>query len=484
MLDQAWAVSRSRRDRSPSPARSPRHDNTPPLASSSPPPPLARSPRAAVPAAAPAVGRADKLAVGLIGCGGMGTNHLKLLAANKQLNIAYVCDVDANRLAAAAKIATDAGHPAKTAKDLRSVLDDKAVNAVWMATPDHWHAPAAILAADAGKHVYVEKPCSHNVREGRLMIDAAKRNKVVIQVGTQSRSTQDRQGGDGPHPRRRDRRNPGREGVEQPEAPQPRARQADASRRRTSTTTSGSARRRKRRSTPTASTARGGSSATTGPATSATTASTTSTSASGGMGFDALPNRVAALGGKYFFDDDQEWPDTQYVVCEYDAGNGGKRPRQFIFEQRIWSPYVQEDYENGCAFYGTKGMLIIGHSVGWKLYGERNKPIEEMKGRVESAGRTTRTSSTRSRRVRSRALRPKWGTSRRASATWRTSARGCGRRSSSIPRPKRSATAPTPTPSSGEVSPLALGDTEGGLIVATGRWMTKAGATPTQIRRY
>jgi predicted dehydrogenase len=58
-----------------------------------------------------------------------------------------------------------------------------------MATPDHWHAPGAILAADAGKHVYVEKPCSHNVREGRLLADAAARNKIVIQVGTQARST-------------------------------------------------------------------------------------------------------------------------------------------------------------------------------------------------------------------------------------------------------------------------------------------------------
>src|SRR5262249_31065559 len=56
------------------------------------------------------------------------------------------------------------------------------------------------------------------------------------------------------------------------------------------------------------------------------------------------------------------------------------------FEQRIWSPYVQEDYENGCAFYGTKGMLIIGHSVGWKLYAERNKLVEEMKGSVDLPG--------------------------------------------------------------------------------------------------
>ena len=84
---------------------------------------------------------------------------------------------------------------------------------------------------------------------------------------------------------------------------------------------------------------------------------------------------IACLGGKYFFDDDQQFPDTQYAVFEYpDDGKPGET-KQLIFEQRIWSPYVQEGYENGAAFYGTKGMLIIGHSVGWKLYGPRNKLI-------------------------------------------------------------------------------------------------------------
>ena len=73
--------------------------------------------------------------------------------------------------------------------DFRNVLDDPAVDAVVIATPDHWHAPAAILACEAGKHVYVEKPCSHTVREGRLLIEAAKRNKTVVQHGTQVRST-------------------------------------------------------------------------------------------------------------------------------------------------------------------------------------------------------------------------------------------------------------------------------------------------------
>src|SRR5438045_3989453 len=94
----------------------------------------------AVPALAPAAGRLETLAVALVGCGGMGKNHLRALAQNKAVRITHVCDVDSNRLAEAAKIATDAGHSPKTAKDLRQVLDDKAPGAVWIATPDHWHA--------------------------------------------------------------------------------------------------------------------------------------------------------------------------------------------------------------------------------------------------------------------------------------------------------------------------------------------------------
>jgi predicted dehydrogenase len=335
----------------------------------------------AVPAVAPAVGRAEKLNIALIGPGGMGTNHLKLLAPNKQVSIAYVCDVDAKRLEAAAKIASDAGHPVKPVKDLRTVLDDKNVTAVWMATPDHWHAPGAILAADAGKHVYVEKPCSHNIREGRLMIDAGVRNKVQIQVGTQSRSTptvkaaMDRIHGGAIGEilvcktwNSQLRRNLGHVQPSQPPehidfdlwlGPAPEApfytNRVHGSWRFFMDYGAGDI---------------------------GNDGVHDIDVGVWGMNFDALPNRVTALAGKYFFDDDQEWPDTQYVVCEYDAGNGGKKPRQFIFEQRIWSPYVQEGYENGAAFYGTKGMLIIGHSVGWKLYAEKNKLVEEMTGSV------------------------------------------------------------------------------------------------------
>ncbi|MCA9095972.1 MAG: gfo/Idh/MocA family oxidoreductase, partial [Planctomycetaceae bacterium] len=86
---------------------------------------------------------------------------------------------------------------------------------------------------------------------------------------------------------------------------------------------------------------------------------------------------VSATGGKYFYDDDQEFPDTQYVSFEYHDADG-KHPKQLIYEHRIWSPYVQEGYENGNAYYGTKGMLLLGKLVGWKLFGPRNKLIDSM----------------------------------------------------------------------------------------------------------
>ncbi len=107
----------------------------------------------------------ERLVVAIIGPGGMGTNHLKLLAQNKQVRLAYLCDVDETRLATAVATAEKlSGAAPKSVKDLRQVLDDKSVDAVWIATPDHWHGPATILACDAGKHVYVEKPCAQHSR--------------------------------------------------------------------------------------------------------------------------------------------------------------------------------------------------------------------------------------------------------------------------------------------------------------------------------
>jgi predicted dehydrogenase len=120
-------------------------------------------------------GRGATLAIGMAGLPGA--------------EVATVCDVDEKHLAAAvADVSAKQSRVPQGVKDFRRILDDKSVDALVIATPDHWHAPAAILACAAGKHVYVEKPCSHNAREGELLVAAARKHKKVVQHGTQRRS--------------------------------------------------------------------------------------------------------------------------------------------------------------------------------------------------------------------------------------------------------------------------------------------------------
>ena len=103
--------------------------------------------------------------------------------------VVYVCDVDTDRLARGQKVAAGKQkNTPKGEKDLRKILEDKEVDVVFIAAPNHWHAPGTIMACNAGKHVYVEKPCSHNPWEGEMMVKAARNNKRVVQMGNQRRS--------------------------------------------------------------------------------------------------------------------------------------------------------------------------------------------------------------------------------------------------------------------------------------------------------
>ena len=99
-----------------------------------------------------------------------------------------------------------------------------------------------------------------------------------------------------------------------------------------------------------------------------------------GLNIDTHPTNVAGYGSKMFFDDDQQFPDTQYVTFEYPADGKSGRKRLLVYEHRIWSPYVQEGHENGNAFYGTEGYMIMSKMGGWKLYGPKNELIEEEDG--------------------------------------------------------------------------------------------------------
>ena len=130
-------------------------------------------------------GANDRINVGLIGCGGRGRLVAKLMRELPNVTLAAVCDVyDTNLLAAREW----AGQECQSYKDFRKLLAQKGIDAVIVATPDHWHAIPAVMACQAEKDVYVEKPLAHNIREGRAIVEAARRNNRIVQVGTQHRS--------------------------------------------------------------------------------------------------------------------------------------------------------------------------------------------------------------------------------------------------------------------------------------------------------
>lgn len=134
------------------------------------------------------MGSNERIKVAFMGCGRrVGAYYPTLTTSNVQLS--YICDVmKSKREKVAADLSTLPYKPVLE-EDIRKILEDKSVDAIFNATPDHWHAPAAWMAMEAGKHVYLEKPVSHNPYEGELLMQFQKKYNKVIQVGTQQRSS-------------------------------------------------------------------------------------------------------------------------------------------------------------------------------------------------------------------------------------------------------------------------------------------------------
>ena len=137
------------------------------------------------------LGSNERLNFAVIGLNSRAYAHLSSLKANKDsARITHVCDVDSTILAKfAAKTESEMGSAPVADKDFRKVLELKDVDVITIAAPDHWHAPMAIAGLAAGKHVYVEKPCSHNPAEGALLVEAQKKHGKLCQMGTQQRSS-------------------------------------------------------------------------------------------------------------------------------------------------------------------------------------------------------------------------------------------------------------------------------------------------------
>jgi predicted dehydrogenase len=313
----------------------------------------------------------ERVRVGVIGCGNQGGNHIKSLSGLKDAEIVYVADIDQNRLS---KAVSDAGG-AKGVTDFRRILDDASIDAVTIATPDHWHVPAALLALDAGKHVYVEKPCSHNVREGQLLVAAARKHKKVVAQGTQSRS----------NPAMRQAMQMLREGVI-----------GDVL---IAKCWNWQMRKNIGRMQPSAVPPGVDYDTWVGPAERMPYQANRFhydwhwwynfgcgdlgndgihefDYALWGLGVETHPSLVSAVGGKYFFDDDQQFPDTMQVTFEYSGSEQVGSRRMLIYEQRLWSTTYPYNVDSGAEYIGTKGKMFISKRGKFEVRGERNRPLD------------------------------------------------------------------------------------------------------------
>lgn len=139
--------------------------------------------------AAQIFGANERINMAIIGLRGRGTSHIKAFGDMPNVRIKTLCDPDGNILDERAdEFAKKHGYRPHTEKDMRKVLEDKDIDAVAFATPNHWHALGTVWACQAGKHVYVEKPCSFNLWEGRKMVEAARKYNRIVEVGFQNRS--------------------------------------------------------------------------------------------------------------------------------------------------------------------------------------------------------------------------------------------------------------------------------------------------------
>jgi len=301
----------------------------------------------------------ERLGIGVIGVRNQGRLIANELAQISGIEIRSLCDVDESQFAPAIREVVDAGQkPPTTVRDFRHLLDDPAIDAVVIATPDHWHAPMATLACQAGKDIYLESPATHSLTEDAALIDAANRTQRIVQVGLQQRSGSHFQSAI--------------QFLRSGKLSNVRFAKAWIVHRRKSIG------RRAVVEAP----AHVDYAAWLGPAAArpfqpnrfhfnwrwfweygggelAHWGVHMLDVARWGLQVET-PVRVSSVGGKYSFDDDQETPDS--LTVQYDFGG-----KSILWEQRLWSSHGVEGRSSGVAFHGDQGTLVVDRG-GWKVY--------------------------------------------------------------------------------------------------------------------
>jgi predicted dehydrogenase len=317
----------------------------------------------------------EKLVLGIMGTNSRGEYLAGLYAAIPGVEIGFICDVDEKVLDRTCSVLEKkTGKRPKGFKDIRKMLEEKDLDALVVAAPDHWHAPASLLAVQAGKHVYVEKPCSHNPAEGEMLVKAAAKHNRLIQMGNQRRSfpgvmnamnelksgvigrpyfakgwyTNNRKsigfGKIAPVPANLD--------FDLWQGPAPRKQYKDnlvhynwhwfwhwgTGEALNNGTHEMDVMR-------------------------------------WGLGVD-YPSKVVSGGGRYHFKDDWETPDTQTITYEFNNNTA------FLWEGRSCNDYKIEGSGRGVIFYGDKGTMVIPGGDDYRIHDETGKLLREVKSNV------------------------------------------------------------------------------------------------------
>jgi predicted dehydrogenase len=310
---------------------------------------------------------ADTITVAVMGANTRGTQLIDDILKVPGIEVGAIVDVDDNAAAKAArKIEATGRRLPATSRDIRRTVADKGIDAIVIAAPNHWHAPATILAAAHGKHVYCEKPVSHNPREGELMIEARRKHGVVVQIGTQRRSIPaTRAAIDLVHGGRIGKVLHARCWYGNRRGPIGRGKKADVPAWLDWELWQGPAPEREYLDNIVHYNWHwrwhwgGGEMANNGPH--------MLDLCRWGLGVD-YPTRVTALGGRFRYDDDQETPDTLDATFDF----GG---RTIAWESASWSSRGRDGLSTGAEFLGETGSILIDPKGKYAIFDERNKPV-------------------------------------------------------------------------------------------------------------
>ena len=312
---------------------------------------------------------------------------MKTFAGLPAVDVVGLADIDSGRLSEAVEtVKKISGKAPSRYRDFRRLVEDPRIDALVVGTPDHWHAIPTIMGCIAGKDVYVEKPDGHNMLEGQRMVEAMRKHQRIVQMGTQARTAAHflsairyiRSGKLGKVLVAKAWESSRQRSIGRPaDSDPPEGVDYDM--------WLGAAPKRPFNVKRFHGNWRWFFDYGTGDLGNdgvhrldyARWALSTAAEAQGESPL-SIPTKVSAIGGKWYFDDMQEWPDTLQVNYEY-GGEEGKPGKILTYEMRVWTPYDQEGVSEGAAIYGDQGLMIIGNR-GWHAFGPDRELVAKESG--------------------------------------------------------------------------------------------------------